>query len=151
LKKIESVGCSQSYLSKNSLLRQVEQLDKSSFSWCQSLCEVIFQSDSLLKSIESSAFSRSCVIKSNIACQVETLDDFGFSNCRLLHTVEFAEGSSLVNIDHGAFDGTALTRYRLPRLVELIAGRSFPDEFLMTHINDGTFCSIRDSSLQMGI
>jgi hypothetical protein len=53
----------------------------------------------------------------------------------------------IVRIGHCAFADTTLNQCFLPHGVELIAGSSFPDEFLMNHIDDETFISLGVSSL----
>jgi hypothetical protein len=89
-------------------------LGRESFSWCESLTSVIFESGSRLERIEGRAFHRSGLRSIVIPSSVVVLGKESFYWCLSLKSVLFESGSRLERIEERAFHVTSLGRIEIP-------------------------------------
>jgi hypothetical protein len=103
----------------------VVNLGKWSFSWCESLESVRFQSGSRLKRIEQGAFWR-CGLKSIlIPSSVIVLGKESFSGCESLKSVRFESDSRLERIEESAFSQSGLRSIEMPGMVAFVDDSAF--------------------------
>jgi hypothetical protein len=77
----------------------ISQLTKDSFSNCESLTSITFESNSKLERIEESAFTMSRLTTIQVPASVEVLCKFCFYNCESLTSVTFESNSQLQRIE----------------------------------------------------
>jgi hypothetical protein len=110
---------------QETFVREVEALFTLCFLKCNSLTEVIFESESKLKEMGKRAFSWSGLKSIRIPNNVEKLGDGCFCNCESLSEVIFESESKLKEIGGSAFSSSGLKSIRIPNNVEKLGDGCF--------------------------
>jgi hypothetical protein len=92
----------------------VEVIGEWCFSWCESLCDITFDSDSKLREIGEKTFYRCPIQSIQIPMNVEVIGDECFSQCNSLREVSFDSGSKLKELGQNAFNSCPLECVRVP-------------------------------------
>jgi hypothetical protein len=98
----------------------IEILGTGSFSGCESISSLSFESNSRLTKIESDTFSMSSLQSIVVPSGVTILCPDCFAACDSLSSVSFESNSRLIRIELHAFSFTSLQSIRIPPLVDFI-------------------------------
>jgi hypothetical protein len=90
-----------------------------------SLCEIIFESDSKLKQISDSAFRTSQIQLIRIPSNVESFGEFCFYECKSLYGVIFESDSKLKEFGVRAFSESGIKAIRIPSNVKKVGDYCF--------------------------
>jgi hypothetical protein len=107
------------------IANSVEKLGEQCFFQCESLSEVIFESESKLKEIGNWAFCYSGLESIRIPNNIEKLGEYCFWGCNSLSEVIFESGSKLKEIGRDAFCASDLKSIRIPKSVEKLGDNCF--------------------------
>jgi hypothetical protein len=103
----------------------VEVIYESSFSLCDSLTSISFESASKLSRIERKAFSGSGLESIHLPASVEVICGYSFAHCKSLSSVNFDADSRLQRIEEFAFAWTGITEMRIPGGLIFISASAF--------------------------
>jgi hypothetical protein len=105
--------------------RHVGTISALTFSFCECLVSLSFESECELKRIESYAFCASSVISITLPRTVSEIGLCCFANCEFLTSVCFNPDCELLRIPTNAFRAASIHSIALPRTVEIIGLSSF--------------------------